>query len=157
MKRLILLCIALNAVIFSHAQTISLPENNEYCPNNDLTFAVINLPGTYIRMESSGGATYWGDFASGSTLFFTGKFADINANQTFTVFFVGGAGSKTFTYKKVRSLLYPSTVGTSCASVPATPINAPLCQTSDISYSFFSVEFCQSVRESVFEWYDISI
>lgn len=138
MKHLFLLLIGLillNPLV--HAQTISISQSSEICPGNDYTFAVTSLPHPYKSVEASGGATVWGDYEAGGVLYFTGRFADLNQTQSFTVNWNGGT-STTFDYKRILSLTIPTIQ--SCAVVSGT-VTAPLCQTTDIPFSFSARNF----------------
>ncbi len=126
-------------------------KDNEYCPLTEYTFTV-TIPGTYSSMIGAGGcyvtvAPNPNNFTtSGSnTIFdFKGKFADVNAAQTFTVYYTTTSGSATYNivFKKIKSLFYYFT-SNDCPYIQpnTTVITATRCQVANFNINFANIKY----------------
>lgn len=134
--------------VSSYAQTVSPSEQNEYCHSQNYTFTV-TIPGTSGTITGDGNAVVLSNASNTTGTFtFVGKFNDVNQTQTFTVSYTktsGGSDSKPFQFKKIKSLFSLA----SCNNISITPLNAPICQTTGISYSFNAVQW-STVGEACF-------
>ena len=134
--------------------TISPDVNTEVCHSQNYTFTV-TIPGTNATVSGTGGASVITNASSTSSTFtFVGKFNDVNQKQVFTVAYkdAGGANqSYPFEFKKVKSLLYNA-----CSLIPSSSIQAPLCQTTDIAYSFTALQWFTEFENSKFCFGSIS-
>lgn len=132
MKQLLTITFALAVLAAqSRAQSILPDGNQEYCPNTNYNFTV-TVPGTVTSITSfSGGCIVVS--RSGNT--FVGKFNDANTKQVFLVEYKDANNATKQYYpdfKKVKSLLHTG----SCSFLSLSPIQAPICQTTNIPYSF---------------------
>lgn len=135
-KLLIFCVIIFNA---SKSQTIYPLLTNEYCPNTEYTFTV-TIPKTYSNIIGVGGCyvTQLPTPPVGSTFTFKGKFADVNAKQTFRITYTDNT-TLDFDFKKIKSLFF----GSSCTPIQPNQsiISAPLCQIVNIPINFNNVQW----------------
>lgn len=139
MKHIILLAFCIILFNATKSQTISPLPTNEYCPNTEYTFTV-TIPKTYSSMIGMGGCyvTQLPTPPVGSAFAFKGKFADVNAKQTFRITYTDNT-TQDFEFKKNKSLFY----GTSCTPIQPNQsvIYAPLCQIVNTPISFNNVQW----------------
>jgi len=137
MKQLIALLTFTVAAITSTAQSIAPNTSQEYCPNTNYNF-VVTVPGTITSVTPSGDCQLVGGLVANA---FTGRFADANSAQSFTVNYTANDGSSQqfpFAFKRIKSLSYSTT----CAQVPnQAAVLAPRCQVVNIPITVPNVQW----------------
>ncbi|SDX11201.1 Por secretion system C-terminal sorting domain-containing protein [Hydrobacter penzbergensis] len=132
------------------SQSIVPNQTSEVCPGVDIVFTV-TIPGTLPSVSSKAlnvnpvliqGPSNVTTSGGSTTFNFTGRFADFNNKQTFTVNYTDGSGlsaSWDATFPKIKSLFFASQ-----ASVfyPApSSITAPRCQSQNFNISFPNIQY----------------
>jgi len=122
--------------IITNAQTTVLPDiTKEYCPNQEYTFTVKSLPGSYSGIQTTGGATViFGPTSTGNDgkdITFTAKFSD-NCNTQSFIINCSYASPYSIIYKKIKSL---TGSGFKEGGNVVSQVVAPMCQTTSIPFS----------------------
>lgn len=113
MKKILIVLAFLPITFLIKAQTISLGNDNEYCPNIEYEFTV-TLPGPYFSISATQMLITQQPTAFNSTntsFKFKAKFNDVNINQ-FVEIRYNSNGSSTYKpeYKRVKSLFYSNDI-----------------------------------------------
>lgn len=137
---LLILCLIVGQVTIG--QSIIPAPSNELCPNEEYTFTISSIPGTYNSLSVGGGITQITPAsANGGIVTFKGKFADSNAAQIVTVNYTPTSATiatqQTFKYDKVRSLFG----GYKEPDNPPTALTVPLCQTTPVQLNITGAQY----------------